>query len=160
MLADRLPRLSIIVACQSVCAVCQLVASVLVLTDAASVWSLAGLEMLVGAAGAFFQPAVKGMVPQLVPPGPMLVQANALLQIANQRRGYQSDQGWSLARLAGISAAAPSRVRTVCIRTGLFSMCPCATAQLYSGRNAASSRSHFTPEIRRGLSLDRRRQAS
>ncbi|MFG6193397.1 MFS transporter [Nonomuraea sp. JJY05] len=83
VLADRLPRLSIIVTCQIVCGVCQLIAGFLVLGGAASVWSLAGLEMLVDAAGAFFQPAVKGLVPQLVPPGPMLVQANALLQIAN-----------------------------------------------------------------------------
>ncbi|MGR6913613.1 MFS transporter [[Actinomadura] parvosata] len=81
--ADRLPRLSIIVACQLVCGMSQLIAATLVVTGTASVWSLAGLEMVAGAAGAFFQPAVKGLVPQLVPPGPMLVQANALLQIAN-----------------------------------------------------------------------------
>ncbi|MGW6505775.1 MFS transporter [Nonomuraea angiospora] len=83
VVADRLPRLSIIVACQLVCGVGQCVAAALVLTGTASVWSLAGLEMLTGAAGAFFQPAVKGLVPRLVAPGPMLVQANALLQIAN-----------------------------------------------------------------------------
>ncbi|AQZ63032.1 hypothetical protein BKM31_17585 [[Actinomadura] parvosata subsp. kistnae] len=83
VLADRLPRLSIIVACQIICGVCQLVAGVLVLRGAAAVWSLVALQMVAGAAGAFFQPAVKGLVPQLVPPGPMLSHANALLQIAN-----------------------------------------------------------------------------
>jgi MFS family permease len=83
VVADRLPRLPIIVACQLVCGASQLVVATLVLTGTASIWSLAGLEMLAGAAVAFFQPAVKGLVPQLVPPGPMLVQANALLQIAN-----------------------------------------------------------------------------
>ncbi|MGR6919427.1 MFS transporter [[Actinomadura] parvosata] len=95
VLADRLPRLSIIVACQIICGVCQLVAAVLVLRGAAEVWSLVALQMVAGAAGAFFQPAVKGLVPQLVPPavkglvpqlvppGPMLSHANALLQIAD-----------------------------------------------------------------------------
>ncbi|MGP3912999.1 hypothetical protein [Nonomuraea sp. 10N515B] len=36
--------------------------------------------MVAGAAGTFFQPAAKGLVVQLVPAGPMLEQANALLQ--------------------------------------------------------------------------------
>ncbi|MGR6924539.1 MFS transporter [[Actinomadura] parvosata] len=83
VLADRLPRLSIIVACQIICGVCQLVAGVLVLRGAAAVWSLVALQMVAGAAGAFFQPAVKGLLPQLVPSGPMLSHANALLQIAD-----------------------------------------------------------------------------
>ncbi|MGW4411362.1 MFS transporter [Nonomuraea sp. NPDC004702] len=81
VLADRLPRLSIIVACQLVSGAAQLLAAGMVLNGAASVEALAGLTMVAGAAGAFFQPAAKGLVPQLVPPGPMLVQANALLQI-------------------------------------------------------------------------------
>ncbi|MEV4581495.1 MFS transporter [Nonomuraea jabiensis] len=53
----------------------------MVLTGTATVGALAGLTMVAGATGAFFQPAAKGLLPQLVPPGPMLVQANALLQI-------------------------------------------------------------------------------
>ncbi|SEH02387.1 Transmembrane secretion effector [Nonomuraea solani] len=81
VLADRLPRLAIIVTCQLVCGVAQLGAAVLVLSGTATVWALAGLAVLAGAAGAFFQPAAKGLVVQLVPAGPMLVQANALLQI-------------------------------------------------------------------------------
>lgn len=76
VVADRLPRLSVIVTCQLVCGVSQLITATLVLTGTASVWSLVGLEMVTGAAGAFFQPAVKGLVPQLVPPGPMLSQAS------------------------------------------------------------------------------------
>jgi hypothetical protein len=51
--------------------------------------------MILGAAGAFFQPAVKGLVPQLVPPEPMLVQANALLQIANNAVGNRRVRGFS-----------------------------------------------------------------
>ncbi|WP_188196647.1 MFS transporter [Nonomuraea sp. SYSU D8015] len=81
VVADRLPRLSIIVVCQLVCGVAQLLSAALVLTEAATAWSLAGLAMLISAAEAFFQPAAKGLVPQLVPPGPMLSHANALLQI-------------------------------------------------------------------------------
>ncbi|MEV0827982.1 MFS transporter [Nonomuraea rubra] len=82
VLADRLPRLSIIVACQLICGIAQLIAAGLILTGSATVWALAGLTMVAGAAGAFFQPAAKGLIVQLVPAGPMLVQANALLQIA------------------------------------------------------------------------------
>ncbi|MFB4267244.1 hypothetical protein [Nonomuraea sp. GTA35] len=68
-------------ACQLVCGAAQLGAAVLVLSGRATVWALAGLAVVAGAAGAFFQPAAKGLVVQLVPAGPMLVQANALLQI-------------------------------------------------------------------------------
>jgi MFS family permease len=81
VLADRLPRLAIIVICQLVCGAAQLGAAMLVLSGRATVWALAGLAVVAGAAGAFFQPAAKGLVVQLVPAGPMLVQANALLQI-------------------------------------------------------------------------------
>jgi MFS family permease len=83
VLADRLPRVSIIVVCQMLCGLCQLASAGLVLTGTASApAALAGLAILSGAAEAFFQPAVKGLVPQRVP-AQALVPANALLQIAN-----------------------------------------------------------------------------
>jgi MFS family permease len=82
VLADRLPRIAIIIASQMVSGLSQAVSAVLVLTGAAEVWELALLALLSGAAGAFFQPAVQGLVPQIVA-GSVLVEANALLQLAN-----------------------------------------------------------------------------
>jgi PHD/YefM family antitoxin component YafN of YafNO toxin-antitoxin module len=80
VLADRLPRVAIIIGCQPACALTQAVAAALVLGGAAQTWSLAVLAALTAAA-ACFQPAAKGAVPQLVDAAD-LVPANALLQIA------------------------------------------------------------------------------
>ncbi|MFI7107413.1 MFS transporter [Nonomuraea sp. NPDC050227] len=81
VLADRLPRVWIIVTCQLVCGVSQCVSAALFLSGSATVWSLGGLAVLTAAAGAFFAPAAKGLIAGIVEPG-ALVPANALLQIA------------------------------------------------------------------------------
>jgi MFS family permease len=60
VLADRLPRIAIIIASQMVSGLSQAVSAVLVLTGTAKVWELALLALLSGAAGAFFQPAGSG----------------------------------------------------------------------------------------------------
>ncbi|MEU7004780.1 MFS transporter [Nonomuraea sp. NPDC046570] len=82
VLADRVPRMTIIIVCQLTCALTQLIAAGLVMTGMARTWSLAVLAAVTGAVSACFQPVVKGVVPQLVDSDD-LVPANALLQIGN-----------------------------------------------------------------------------
>ncbi|WP_433259710.1 MFS transporter (plasmid) [Streptosporangium sp. CA-135522] len=79
--ADRFPRQVIIITCQVVSGLTQAATAAAILTGTADTEMLAGLALLTGAAGAFFQPAMKGLLPQLVD-GPMLAHANALLQLA------------------------------------------------------------------------------
>ncbi|MFD8559657.1 MFS transporter [Streptosporangium canum] len=82
VIADRVPRLMVIVGCQVASAVIQGVAAALVMTGTATPALLAGTAVLTGAAGACIQPASKGLLPQLVESRAM-VNANALLQIAS-----------------------------------------------------------------------------
>jgi MFS family permease len=57
--------------------ICQLAAGLLLVTDAAEWWHLAAIGLVYGSADAFFQPAIYGLLPELVPAA-QLQQANAL----------------------------------------------------------------------------------
>ncbi|QKG27147.1 sugar (and other) transporter family protein [Actinomadura verrucosospora] len=82
VLADRYPRITIMVVCQIVSGAAQALSAALILTGTATVPTLAGLALLAGAAGAFFTPASQGVLPALVATEHMAA-ANALRQIAN-----------------------------------------------------------------------------
>ena len=79
--ADRLPRNRVMVGANTISALAQGWAAVLLITGAAELWHLAALAALNGGASAFFFPASAGVVPQTVP-APILQQANALLSLA------------------------------------------------------------------------------
>lgn len=81
VVADRLPRQLTMLGSDLVRAVVQGVAAVLLLSGEATVTSLALLQLLFGAAEAFFRPAVLGLVPQVVEPGEEQP-ANALLSLS------------------------------------------------------------------------------
>jgi MFS family permease len=79
--ADRLPRHLVMVVSDVIAGAAQLAIAVLVLSGAAEVWHLVVLQVVRGAASAFFFPASTGIVPETVSPG-RLQQANALLGIS------------------------------------------------------------------------------
>lgn len=81
VIADRLPRQLTMLASDWVRAVVQATAAGLLLSGHATVASLALLQLLYGAAEAFFRPAVLGLVPQVVEPGEEQP-ANALLALS------------------------------------------------------------------------------
>jgi MFS family permease len=85
VLADRLDRRRIMVASDAVRFAVQLVAGVLLLTGHAGVPLLVVLAVVFGAADAFFQPAITGLVPSTVSP--------ADLQPANALRGLTHSFG-------------------------------------------------------------------
>ncbi|MBK5305087.1 MAG: MFS transporter [Frankiaceae bacterium] len=64
--ADRLPRQLTMLASDIVRAIAQAGTATLLITDHAHVWHLIVLQMLYGAAEAFFRPAALGLVPQVV----------------------------------------------------------------------------------------------
>jgi len=79
--ADRLPRQLVMMAADVARAVVQALLAVAFFVDAIEIWQLALGSAVFGAAGAFFNPASTGLVPQLVS-RERLQEANALLGLA------------------------------------------------------------------------------
>lgn len=77
VVADRLDRRALMVLSDAVRLVCQVVAGLLLISGAAEWWHLAVIGLAYGTADAFFQPALYGLLPEIVPPG-RLQAANAL----------------------------------------------------------------------------------
>jgi MFS family permease len=78
VLADRLPRNAVMLASDLIRAAAQATTAVLLATGHATIALLVALQLVHGAALAFFDPAMTGLVPQTVSPG-RLQRANALL---------------------------------------------------------------------------------
>lgn len=79
--ADRLPRQLVMVVCDVVRGVAEVILAILLITGSAQIWHIAAGAAVVGAASAFFLPASSGLVPQTVSPG-RLQQANALMSLS------------------------------------------------------------------------------
>jgi MFS family permease len=79
--ADRLPRQLVMVACDIVRGVAEVILALLLIGGAAQVWHIALGAAVIGGAGAFFGPASQGLIPQTVSPG-RLQQANALIGLS------------------------------------------------------------------------------
>lgn len=86
VMADRLPRQLVMVACDVVRCVAEVVLAVLLLTHGAQVWHLAVGAAVIGGASAFFLPASGGLIPQTVSAG-RLQQANALMSLSRSATG-------------------------------------------------------------------------
>jgi MFS family permease len=80
--ADRLPRHRLIVAADTLLALTQASAAILVLTGHARVWELAALAAVGGAGFGFFMPAAQGLLPQTVDAA-QLSQANAMNRVGS-----------------------------------------------------------------------------
>ncbi|HTI30129.1 MAG TPA: MFS transporter [Methylomirabilota bacterium] len=79
--ADRLPRQSVMVVCDVVRAIAEVVMAILLLSGTAQVWHIAVGAATIGGASAFFGPASQGLIPQTVSAG-RLQQANALIGLS------------------------------------------------------------------------------
>jgi MFS family permease len=79
--ADRLPRQLTMLASDVVRAVAQATSAVLLISGHAHVWHLVVLQMIYGAAEAFFRPAALGLIPQVVERDE-IQSANALMSLS------------------------------------------------------------------------------
>ena len=79
--ADRLPRQLVMVACDIVRGVAEVILALLLFSGAAQVWHIAVGASVIGGASAFFGPASQGLIPQTVSAG-RLQQANALIGLS------------------------------------------------------------------------------
>lgn len=86
VVADRLPRQLVMVACDLVRFVGEVVLGVLLITQNAEVWHIAVGAAVIGGASAFFLPASGGLIPQTVSAG-RLQQANALMSLSRSATG-------------------------------------------------------------------------
>ncbi|WP_433007724.1 MFS transporter [Kribbella sp. CA-294648] len=77
VISDRLPRKLVLIAANSVCALTQALAAVLVLSGDAQIWQLAVIEAVNGIAAAFVLPAMVGILPSILDRSE-LPQANAV----------------------------------------------------------------------------------
>lgn len=91
--ADRLPRHRIMVSTDLLRAALHTLLAILIFTDQLEIWQLVVIELLFGAAEAFFRPAYSGLVPQTVP--------EELIQEANAAAGLTQ----TLAEFAGPAIA-------------------------------------------------------
>jgi Major Facilitator Superfamily len=83
---DRLPRRRVMIVCDVLRAGAQALSAILLVAGAASVWELAVLQAVYGAATAFFTPASQALVQEAVSE-PFLQQANAFLGISRNVAG-------------------------------------------------------------------------
>jgi MFS family permease len=81
VVSDRLPRRLVMVSSDSANVCVRVAMGVLLLSGHAHIWEIYVLQVLGGAATAFYSPASSGLVPELVEK-PQLQQANALMGIA------------------------------------------------------------------------------
>ena len=86
VIADRLPRQLVMVACDVVRAIAEVVLAVLLISQNAQIWHLAVGAAVIGGASAFFLPASGGLIPQTVSAG-RLQQANALMSLSRSATG-------------------------------------------------------------------------
>ncbi|MEN8649778.1 MFS transporter [Streptomyces sp. 21So2-11] len=81
VIADRLPRRTVMLWADAVRAAGQGVLAALLLTGSAHIWQLVALQVVHGTASALFMPAITGLVPQTVP-AERLQEANSLFSLA------------------------------------------------------------------------------
>ena len=86
VVADRVPRQLVMVACDVVRFVAEVILAVLLISHSAQIWHLAVGAAVIGGASAFFLPASGGLVPQTVSAG-RLQQANALMSLSRSATG-------------------------------------------------------------------------
>jgi predicted MFS family arabinose efflux permease len=82
VIADRTNRRTLMLGSDVVRMLCQLAAGLLLIGGQAEWWHLAAIGLLYGTADAFFQPAIYGLLPELVP-AEQLQEANALRGLAD-----------------------------------------------------------------------------
>lgn len=86
VVADRLPRQLVMVACDLVRFAGFVILAVLLITGNAQIWHIAVGVAVIGGASAFFLPASGGLIPQTVSAG-RLQQANALMSLSRSATG-------------------------------------------------------------------------
>ncbi|WP_326579990.1 MFS transporter [Actinacidiphila glaucinigra] len=149
--ADRLPRRTVLVAANLGSAVTQGAVAALLLTGRYALWPVAALGFLNGVLAAFTTPALRGIVPELVP-GDRIRQANSLLASArNATKILGPSLSGVLAASVGGGPAIAFDALTYLLAAGCLTRLSSLTAP-----TAARRPSHLLADIREGWAAYRR----
>ena len=152
VLADRLPRHTVLVAVAGVQAVVQTIAGTLVVTDHATVPLLAALAVIYGLADGFVIPAQNGLIPAVIS-SVRLQQANALLGLS------RSILGFAAPALGGLLVAAGSPGGAILIDAASFAVAAGLLARVHvEPRADVVEPEPFLRELREGWAEFRRQR--
>lgn len=147
VVADRLPRRTVMLAADLLRVATQGTMAALLLAGAAEVWMLGALAALTGLGTGFFSPASTGLLPEVVPPA-QLQQANAL------RSGALSVGEIAGPLLAGLLVALGGAGTAIALDAGTFAIsAACLTVLRVPGRDAVAAsapRRTFLADLRDG----------
>ncbi len=143
--ADRLPRRAVMIAADLVRLVVQATIGAMLLAGVAEIWLLGALQLVYGAAEAFFRPASTGLVPSTVAPD--------LLQPANALIGLTASAGIVLGpALGGGLVAALGPAGAFLVDAASFAVSAAFLLRLRVGRSAVERvRTGFLGELAVGL---------
>jgi MFS family permease len=145
VIADRLPRSTVLVGSNVIGGAAQAVAAVLLLSGRAEVWQLVILEAVNGAAFALFYPADSALVPLTVPEN-QLQEANALLRLGTNATLILG------AALAGVLVAALNPGWAIAVDAATFFAAAALMASMRGIEAAATAGSSFLRDLRDGWS--------
>jgi MFS family permease len=152
VLADRLPRHTVLVAVAAVQAVVQAVVGTLVLTGHATVALLAGLSVVYGLADGFVIPAQNGLIPAVVS-SVRLQQANALIGLSRSILGFGAPV------IGGLLVAAGSPGGAILIDAATFAVAAVLLARVrVEPRADVVEPEPFLRELREGWAEFRRQR--
>ncbi len=145
VIADRLPRSTVLVGSNVIGGAAQAVAAVLLLSGEAQVWHLVILEAINGAAFALFYPADSALVPLTVPED-QLQEANALLRLGTNATLILG------AALAGVLVAALNPGWAIAADAATFLVAAVVMASMRGIEAAAVGARGFLTDLRDGWS--------
>jgi MFS family permease len=152
VIADRLPRHTVLVAVASVQAVVQATAGTLIVTDHATVAALAALAVVYGLADGFVIPAQNGLIPAVISTA-RLQQANALMGLS------RSILGFAAPAVGGVLVAAGSPGAAILIDAASFVAAAILLARVrVAPREDVVEPEPFLDELREGWSEFRRQR--
>ncbi len=143
VIADRLPRSTVLVGTNIIGGAAQAVAAVLLISGEAHVWQLAVLEAVNGSAFALFYPADSALVPLTVPEH-QLQEANAVLRFGTNAMMVLG------AALAGVLVAATNPGWALAVDAATFVLAAALMASMRGIEAAASGASSFFTDLRDG----------
>ena len=133
--ADRLPRHKVMVGSNLTSGAAQALMALLLVLNLAELWQLVALQIVAGAASAFFFPASSGIVPQTVPRA-LLQPANALLRLSlNSTQIAGAAAGGILVAAAGPGWALAFDAATFFVAAGVLALMRLPRAERVHGRN-------------------------
>ena len=145
VIADRLPRSTVLIGSNLIGGGAQAFAAVLLLSGQAEIWHLVILEAINGAAFALFYPADSALVPLTVPED-RLQQANALIRLGTNATLIFG------AVLAGVIVSATNPGWALAVDAATFLVAAALMASMRGIEAAASGDSHFLTDLRDGWS--------